>query len=80
MWVCARNFVHNCHKFTDEISNRIDSLGGVVSDVGSNLCVETTDGLVDVGCDLRRSCNNCAVNWFCGVLHEKVLHAKLFSL
>ena len=62
MWVCARNFVHNCHKFNDEISNRIDYLGGVVSDVGGNFCVETADGLVRVGYDLHRSCNNCTVN------------------
>jgi len=39
----------------------MDYLVGVVSDVGGNFCVETADGL-GVGYDLRRSCNNCAVN------------------
>jgi hypothetical protein len=70
VWVWARNFVHNCLKFTYEISNRIDYVGGVVSYVGGNLFMETADGLVGVGCDLRRFCNNCAVNWLRGV-HEK---------
>jgi hypothetical protein len=78
VWVWARNFVHNRHKFTYEISNRIDHLGGVVSYVGGNLCLETADGLVGVGCDLRSFCNNCAVNWLRGVLHEK--NTLIFSV